>query len=377
MPSADAGSGAARKRTRATRTPSPPSASERAEGATAPAPPARIERGSPRAKARAPAVSAQRVAARAIDVRRAGERDELPLARAARVELADFLDALRVEAGLSKRTLASYASDLMQLARWMEPLGLTRWSELDAERVVDYLAARRAQGLAEATVARDLVSVRLLLRFLVHEGRLERDATALIRAPLLRRALPNVLGNDEVDRLLAAPDARTWKGERDRALLEVLYASGARVSEAVGLRTDALEPALSIVRLTGKGNKTRLVPLGVRAKDALNAWLHGGRVRLRGHRQAPQVFLSKSGRALSRLDAWRIVKNYALVAGIRAKVSPHTLRHSFASHLVEGGADLRSVQELLGHASIRTTEVYTHVDGEHVTSLHRLYHPRA
>ncbi|MBI5361569.1 MAG: tyrosine-type recombinase/integrase, partial [Planctomycetes bacterium] len=185
---------------------------------------------------------------------------------------------------------------------------------------------------------------------------------------------------EEVARLLAAPSGKgwpPWKRERDQALLEVLYASGARVSEAVALRTDALEPKLRVLRLTGKGNKTRLVPLGERARMALEQWLGVGRRRFLADLSRPEVFLTKSGKPMSRIDAWRVVKAAARAAGIRAELSPHSLRHSFASHMVEGGADLRSVQELLGHASIQTTEVYTHVDSEHVTSLHRLYHPRA
>jgi integrase/recombinase XerD len=180
-----------------------------------------------------------------------------------------------------------------------------------------------------------------------------------------------------VGRLLAAPDGEGFLDQRDRALLETIYACGARVSEAVGLRTDALEPSLRVLRLYGKGAKMRLVPLGERARDAIERWIGGGRASLPSAARAPEVFLTKSGRAMSRTDAWRRVKRAALRAGLSADISPHTLRHSFASHLVEGGADLRSVQEMLGHASIRTTEVYTHLDTEHVTSLHRLYHPRA
>ena len=298
------------------------------------------------------------------------------LAPRARTDVREFLEALRAEAGLARQTVVAYRRDLALFARWLAARGVREWSEVDAETLVDYLAARRAEGRAEATLARNLVSVRMLLRFLVQEGRLARDATALVRAPLLGRALPNVLTPEQIAELLAAPPPDTWRGERDRALLELVYASGARVSEAVGLRTDGLEPRLRVVRLTGKGNKTRLVPLGEQARAALEAWLAGGRRTLPGAHARPEVFLSRSGRPLSRLDAWRSVQHWAKLAGIAARVTPHTLRHSFASHLVEGGADLRSVQELLGHASIRTTEVYTHLDREQVASLHRLYHPR-
>jgi integrase/recombinase XerD len=292
--------------------------------------------------------------------------------------LADFLEALRVEAGLARGTLAAYRGDLESFLAFAARRGAASPTAIRASHVVDWLAARRERGLAEATVARGLAATRMLFRHLAAEARIARDPTALIAAPVLRRSLPRTLAVDEVERLLEAPAAsRSFAAERDRALLEVLYACGARVSEAVALRTSEIEPSLRVLRLTGKGSKTRIVPLGQRAKEALEAWMSGGRTRIRGSARAERVFLTKSGRPMTRTDAWRAVKAAARRAGLPAKVSPHTLRHSFATHLVEGGADLRSVQEMLGHASIRTTEVYTHVDTEHVTSLHRLYHPRA
>jgi integrase/recombinase XerD len=189
-----------------------------------------------------------------------------------------------------------------------------------------------------------------------------------------------VLSPGQVEVLLAAPDedpdAPRWRRQRDRALMEVMYASGARVSEAVSLRTDGLEPSLRVLRLTGKGGKTRLVPCGAAARAALTTWIEDGRASLPGALRRPEVFLTQRGRPLDRTNAWRRVKAAALRAGV-PEVTPHTLRHSFATHLIEGGADLRAVQEMLGHASIRTTEVYTHLDSEHVLGLHRLYHPRA
>jgi integrase/recombinase XerD len=163
---------------------------------------------------------------------------------------------------------------------------------------------------------------------------------------------------------------------RDRALLEVLYATGARVSEAVGLRTDGLEPSLRVLRLSGKGGKLRVVPCGERGREALRQWIEGPRARLRNAQRTPQVFLTRSGRVLDRSNAWRVVQRAAVRAGL-PPLSPHGLRHAFASHLIEGGADLRSVQEMLGHASLSTTEIYTHLDREHVLALHRLHHPRA
>ena len=303
---------------------------------------------------------------------------DLPAAPAPefRAGIADFLEALRVEAGLSHNTLRAYRTDLFAFSSWSSERGGRSFRDVDAELVVDYLDACRADGLAEASVARRLSAIRMCVRHMYTEGELERDPVARLSAPVLRRHLPTTLSIADVEALLAAPAGDGWRAQRDRAFLEVLYASGARVGEAVGLRTDAIEPSLRVLVLTGKGNKTRVVPLGERAREALTIWLDGGRTTLDGAARRAEVFLTKSGRPLDRSNAWRLVKRAAREAGLRQNVSPHTLRHSFATHLIEGGADLRSVQEMLGHASIRTTEIYTHLDAEHVRSLHRLYHPR-
>ena len=290
--------------------------------------------------------------------------------------LRDFLLALRVEAGLSANTLRAYRGDLERFLQWTQPRGLTSFQDLDAEHIIDFLDEERAAGRAESSRARCLSAIRMCLAHLYAEGLLTQDPSARLSAPVLRRSLPSTLGIAEVERLLAAPKGDAWRAQRDRAFLEVLYATGARVSEAVQLETDAIEPSLRVLVLTGKGNKTRIVPLGARARESLKAWLDEGRKEVLGKRRSKRVFLSQSGRSLDRSNAWRLVQRCALHAGLSVKVSPHTLRHSFASHLIEGGADLRSVQEMLGHASIRTTEIYTHLDSEHVRSLHRLYHPR-
>jgi len=290
--------------------------------------------------------------------------------------LADYQEALRVEAGLSPNTLAAYGGDLRRFLAFAARRGVTRWRRITGELVVEHLEELRLAGAAEKSVARALSALRTCLAHQVREGVLARDPLALIEGPRLRRALPRVLGVAEVERLLAAPRGDGWRALRDRALLEVLYACGARIGEAIGLSTHALEPSLRVLSLTGKGRKTRLVPLGARAREALQAWLEHGRPRVAGRARAEFVFLSKSGRPLDRATGWRIVKAAARTAGLPLEVSPHTLRHSFASHLLEGGADLRAVQEMLGHASIATTEIYTHLDVEHVRSLHRLYHPR-
>ena len=302
--------------------------------------------------------------------------DETSLPAALSAGLEDYLDALRVEVGLARNTLRAYRGDLERFLAWCTRRGLERWDDIDREVVIDYLDARRSEGAAETTLARNLVAVRSAIRFLAAEGVLERDPTLHVPAPILRRSLPHCLTVPEVETLLATPSGDGWRDLRDRALLEVLYACGARVSEAVGLRTADLEPDLRVLRLFGKGRKTRLVPIGARAREALDAWIERGRPQVATARAVPEVFLTRSGKALDRTNAWRRVKAIALKAGIDHDLSPHGLRHSFATHLIEGGADLRAVQEMLGHASIRTTEIYTHLDADHVRGLHRLYHPR-
>ncbi len=299
----------------------------------------------------------------------------------------DFLDAMRVEAGLARNTIAAYRTDLEGLGRWMGERSLGDWSELDEDRIIEWLGGRRTAGAAETSVARGLVALRMLVRFLIMESGLKKDPTARIPTPKLRRLLPETLVPEDVERLLGvflvdgrAPD---WRAERDTALLEVLYAAGARISEALGLTTNDIPPDLASLRLHGKGDKMRVVPLGERARQALSLWLENGRMAMVRKRKAAgaglassAVFLSRSGRPLDRSTGWRRVKEAARLAGLPTTISPHDLRHSFATHLLSGGADLRAVQEMLGHASIRTTEIYTHLDVEHVQTVHRMHHPR-
>ncbi|MDZ4772591.1 MAG: tyrosine recombinase [Planctomycetota bacterium] len=291
--------------------------------------------------------------------------------------LDDYLVALRAEAGAARNTLTAYRGDLVRFFTFAAEKECATLARIDPECVVQYLTWRRASGASEATVARNMAAVRMCLRHLVQSGALKKDPTALLSSPKLGTSLPTTLSPDDVERLLAAPRGEAWRVERDTALLEVLYASGARVSETVGLKTDAVDPSLRVIRLTGKGSKTRLVPLGKRAREALTRWVQNGRRFVAKNSRTDSVFLSKNGKPMHRNDAWRVVKQCALAAGLSDEISPHSLRHSFATHLVEGGADLRSVQEMLGHASIKTTEVYTHLDSEALTALHRTFHPRA
>lgn len=299
----------------------------------------------------------------------------MPPAPSAPDVLADFTACLRAEAGLSENTVAAYGRDV---GRWLEALGAAGRGagEADREDVLEHLAAERARGLAPRSLGRALAALRTFHRFLVAEGRAPADPTAGVDAPRLWSLLPAVLGREEVEALLASPNTRTVLGRRDRALLEVLYGCGLRASEAAGLRTDRVSFDLSVLRVVGKGGKERLVPFGARARDAIRAWLDHGRPRLAGEREEPRLFLTRGGRPLRREDVWRAVRRHLRAAGIAADASTHTLRHSFATHLLEGGADLRSVQEMLGHASVATTQIYTHTDAARLRKVHRRFHPR-
>jgi len=311
---------------------------------------------------------------------RTGSGDEAQVPPRLEAEIADFLDAMRVEAGLSRNTVSAYRSDLRSLALWLGDVGVTDWGALDEDAIIRWLGDRRGSGAAESSVARGLVALRMLIRFQISEGALKRDPTARISSPRLRRLLPTTLTPEDVDTLLsvyAVPaKEETWRTLRDRALLEVLYAGGARISEAIGLTTDDLPPELSPLRLHGKGDKMRVVPLGRSAREALDRWMREGRPSLARRGRAKAVFLSRSGRPLDRSSAWRRVKEAVATAGLPSRTSPHDLRHSFATHMLAGGADLRAVQEMLGHASIRTTELYTHLDEGHVRTVHQMHHPR-
>jgi len=289
--------------------------------------------------------------------------------------LADFLDHLRAEAGLAANSIRAYARDC---GRWTARLDSEGRSPADAGRddLLEHLAAERARGLAPRSLARALAAIRAFHRFLVREGRAAADPTAAVDAPRLWSRLPAVLDRDSVESLLASPDARTLLGRRDRALLEVLYGCGLRASEAAGLTLDRVSFDLGVLRVLGKGSKERLVPFGARARAALEAWIAHGRPRLASGRTSASLFLTRAGQPMRREDVWRSVRRHLRRAGIAADASTHTLRHSFATHLLEGGADLRSVQEMLGHASVQTTQIYTHTDAARLVAVHRKFHPR-
>lgn len=300
-------------------------------------------------------------------------------------ERATFLEHLAVERGLSAHTVTSYGRDLEQFAKYLDEQGIVSAAEIDASHIGAFMSLQRSQrGHRESSVARALAAVRVFLRFLVHEGQLSADPSATVDAPRTWRRLPHVLSADRADALVRAPheetssSAKRWRLPcRDRAILELLYASGLRVSELCGLCEEDLDAAQGVVRVTGKGSKTRVVPVGHSALAALRRYTVSVRPKQRGTRDGGRLFLSKGGRPLDRQAVWSLLRKYARRIGLTGKVSPHTMRHSFATHLLEGGANLRAVQELLGHANIATTELYTHVDAQRLLSVHERFHPRA
>lgn len=286
-----------------------------------------------------------------------------------------FLDALWLERGLSENTLSAYRNDLSGLAVW---LARQETDLLNARRtdLLAYLAMRVEQGSKPRSTARLLSSMRRFYQYLIREGRLQDDPSARIDAPKLGRALPKTLTEQDVELLLAAPDTEELLGLRDRTMLEVLYASGLRVSELVGLRLDQVSLQQGLVRIVGKGNKERLVPLGEEAVSWIERYIRHARGELTKGQPCDALFPSRFGDFMSRQAFWQLIKRYALQAGINKPLSPHTLRHAFATHLLNHGADLRVVQLLLGHSSLSTTQIYTHVARERLKQLHGQHHPR-
>ncbi len=293
----------------------------------------------------------------------------------ARRWLPEYLATLVVERGLAANTVASYRSDLERFGRWLAERQLDV-AQVDRAALRRYLSELRGSGLAARSAARALAALRGFFRYAVASGQLEGDPTAELESPRLMRPLPRYLGTDEVDALLAAPDVATPLGLRDKAMLETLYATGLRVTELATLKLASIRLDPGYVRVWGKGRKERIVPLGSSACRWLSRYLSEGRPRL-DRRHAEEVFLSARGAALTRQSVRRILIGYGRKAGIARPLSPHVLRHSFATHLLEHGADLRAVQAMLGHASISTTEIYTHVTRERLRRLYDEKHPRA
>jgi len=285
-----------------------------------------------------------------------------------------FLDALWLESGLSGNTLSAYRSDLTAFEVWLKKKGLGLKSASRAD-LLGYLAANVRQGLSPRSSARRLSTLRRFYRYLLREGVIQDDPTADVRSPSLGRPLPKSITEASVEKLLAVP-ADTTLGRRDRAMLETMYASGLRVSELVTLSLNELDLTTGLVRVTGKGGRERIVPLGDEAAGRIRDYLDRARPELLGEQMNSAVFITRRGKPMTRQAFWQLIKRYAALAGVDAGLSPHSLRHAFATHLLNHGADLRSVQMLLGHADLSTTQIYTHVARARLQSLHSSHHPR-
>jgi len=294
-----------------------------------------------------------------------------------RTLLSMFIDYCAAECGLSANTLEAYESDLCDFLEFIGGADRTALESVTGRRLVQYVDAGRRRGLSPGTIWRRLVSVRMFYRFLIAEGHVRSDPADAFQTPRLWKRIPEVLSVEDVSRLLETPKPDTPLGLRDRAMLEMLYATGARASELCGLDCADVNFEYGFVRCYGKRMKERLVPVGRKALAAVKEYIERGRPRLARRADEPALFLSRSGRRLTRNALWNRVRRHARAAGISAAVHPHTLRHSFATHLLSGGADLRAVQLMLGHANISTTEIYTHVDRARLKAVHQKYHPRA
>jgi len=288
----------------------------------------------------------------------------------------EYLDHLRVERGLAPNTLVAYGRDLVRLSAFARA---ARREVLDLRQgdLSEFIGALREEGLSARSVARAVHGVRGFFRFAVREGRLERDPMENLKAPRVFQALPRFLSPAQVEALLAAPDTNTPLGLRDRAILEVMYATGMRASELTGLETENVDLQVGLVKVFGKGRKERLVPLGRVAGRWVERYLSEVRGRLAKKGRVAVLFVSQRGTRLSRMGLWGLVRRHAIAAGVERILTPHVLRHSFASHLLERGADLRSLQAMLGHADISTTQIYTHITRERLRQLYDEYHPRA
>ncbi|RZI51522.1 site-specific tyrosine recombinase XerD [Aeribacillus pallidus] len=291
----------------------------------------------------------------------------------------DFIHYLTVERGLANNTIVSYERDLKSYKQFLnEKLNIQEVQNIQRYHILQYLHFLKDQGKSSKTIARHIASIRAFHQFLLREKAADEDPSVHIETPQIERKLPKVLSLEEVERLLETPELTSPIGYRDKAMLELLYATGIRVSEMVYLNLSDVHLIMGFIRCYGKGKKERLVPIGEKATKALEEYLEKGRPKLvRQKHKTDALFLNHHGKRISRQGFWKNLKSIAVKAGIQKELTPHTLRHSFATHLLENGADLRAVQEMLGHADISTTQIYTHVTKTRLKDVYKMYHPRA
>jgi len=291
-------------------------------------------------------------------------------------DLRTFLSYLRVEKGLSDNTIQSYRRDMLKFVEFLDKKNIDT-AKIRRTDVVEFMASLYKRRLDSRSVARHLVTIRHFFRFALLEGFVKEDPAATIESPKFRQSLPYFLSLEEVERLLAQPDVSSAIGLRDKAIIELMYSTGIRVSELTGIRMGDLQMEAGCLRCTGKGNKERLVPVGKKALAVVEAYMKKARPELLKDGASPQLFLNLRGRPMDRITIWKIMGQYGRKAKLRKPLKPHTLRHSFATHLLDRGADLRSVQMMLGHSDISTTQIYTHVVEERLKQVYKAHHPRA
>ncbi len=289
-----------------------------------------------------------------------------------------FLNYLVVECGLSDNTIKGYKGDLRNFSNYLQDEGIKQFQDLRAKMIVSFIEKEKQRGLSENSISRSLVTIKMLYKYMIMEGKISANPMSSVNTLKLQKHLPEVLHYKAVEEILRAPDCNDKLGIRDKAILELMYATGARVSEVASIKVSWINFDYGYIRCQGKGSKQRIVPMGAEASKSIRRYLQEVRPLLvKMEADEPLLFLSRTGKKLRRENIWSIVKKYAIKAGIRSNISPHTLRHSFATHLLEGGADLRSVQEMLGHSNISTTQIYTHIDRKYLKSIHQKFHPRA
>ncbi|MGE7985644.1 site-specific tyrosine recombinase XerD [Lysinibacillus fusiformis] len=291
----------------------------------------------------------------------------------------DYIHFIQVERQLSVNTLASYRRDLESYVNFLQNAeGMADFNRVERTTILRHLEQLRAQGKTSRTIARHISSIRSFHQFLLREKRAESDPTVHLEMPTIEQKLPNILSIEEIEALLMAPNRSKPQGIRDLAMLELLYGSGMRISELIALDLADIHLTMGFVRVFGKGGKERIIPLGKSALSAINSYLNNARGQLQGkYPKTDAFFINQRGKRLTRQGCWKLMKEHALKVGIQHELTPHTLRHSFATHLVENGADLRAVQEMLGHADISTTQIYTHISKTRLSEVYKQFHPRA
>jgi len=288
----------------------------------------------------------------------------------------EFMDYLSVERGLSKNTLESYSRDLNKYAGYLKKKGISNLEKVKRPDIQDFMMGLKDHKLNASSIARNLVAIKVFHRYLTRERLLKEDVTSVIETPKLWKTLPDVLDLKEVEAILNSPNTRLKQGLRDKATLELMYATGMRVSELVNLKLTDLHIDMGFVKCLGKGQKERIIPVGSKAKEAIQKYMEKARPKFLKKGASNALFLTRLGKPMSRQTFWMVIKHYVRDARIKKRVTPHTLRHSFATHLLQNGADLRIVQELLGHANISTTQIYTHINKERLKQIHQKFHPR-